>query len=41
MGIMQNISARCVHYLDEMGISLQVWVQGDGPHRLHSRARSG
>jgi hypothetical protein len=33
MGIAQNISARCVQYLDEMGISLQVWVHAmETPH---------
>jgi hypothetical protein len=33
MGIAQNISARCVHYLDEMGISVQVWVHAmETPH---------
>jgi hypothetical protein len=26
MSVAQNISARCQHYLDDMGVSLQVWV---------------
>jgi hypothetical protein len=33
MSIAQNISARCQHYLAEMGVSLQVWVHAmETPH---------
>src|SRR6202166_4139263 len=33
MSIAQNISARCQRYLDEMGVSLQVWVHAmETPH---------
>ena len=33
MSVAQLISARCVHYLDEMGVSLQVWVHAmETPH---------
>jgi hypothetical protein len=33
MGVAQNISARCQHFLGEMGISLQVWVHAmETPH---------
>jgi hypothetical protein len=33
MSVAQMISARCVHYLDEMGVSLQVWVHAmETPH---------
>jgi hypothetical protein len=33
MSVAQRISARCQHYLDEMGVSLQVWVHAmETPH---------
>ncbi len=33
MSIAQNISARCQHYLGDMGVSLQVWVRAmETPH---------
>jgi hypothetical protein len=33
MSIAQNISARCQRYLDDMGVSLQVWVHAmETPH---------
>ena len=33
MSLAQNISARCQRYLDEMGVSLQVWVHAmETPH---------
>jgi hypothetical protein len=33
MSIVQNISAQCVQYLDQMGIGLQVWVHAmETPH---------
>jgi hypothetical protein len=33
MSVAQNISARCQRYLDEMGVSLQVWVHAmETPH---------
>jgi hypothetical protein len=33
MGVAQNISARCQRYLDDMGVSLQVWVHAmETPH---------
>jgi hypothetical protein len=33
MSVAQNISARCQRYLDDMGVSLQVWVHAmETPH---------
>src|SRR5205823_12342831 len=33
MSLEQNISARCQHYLGDMGVSLQVWVRAmETPH---------
>ena len=33
MSVAQTISARCQHYLSEMGVSLQVWVHAmETPH---------